>query len=100
MDKDKFSPLGVALREENFKAAYKLLKCPRLDTRQGAGLFCSMLHQAIAKLEVFVVEKLIERCEIDINVKEGNTGDTPLHLLMSVFPKNTTNSKYILELLI
>jgi hypothetical protein len=32
-----------------------------LDVTVGAGLFCSLLHLAIAKLEVFMVERLIDK---------------------------------------
>lgn len=97
LDKDKFSPLGLALRDEHFKCAYKLIKHPLLDVNIGAGLFCSMLHLAVAKLEVIIVEKLIEK-GCNVNVKETNTGDTPLHLLINVFSKNSTNSRQILEI--
>lgn len=55
LDKDKFSALGLALREEQFKCAYKLLRHPMLDVHTGAGLFCSLLHLAVAKLEVSMV---------------------------------------------
>jgi len=51
LDKDKFSPLGLALREENYKAAYKLLKHPLQDVSIGAGMFCSLVHLAVAKLQ-------------------------------------------------
>jgi hypothetical protein len=32
-----------------------------LDVTVGAGLFCSLLHLAIAKLEVLMVERLIDK---------------------------------------
>jgi hypothetical protein len=54
----------------------------------GAGLFCSLLHLAVAKLEVPMVQKLIDR-GINPNAKEINTGDTALHLLINVFSKNS-----------
>jgi hypothetical protein len=59
LDKDKYSPLGIALREDNFKAAYKLLKEEKTSVNEGAGLFCGILHLAVGKLDGFVVEKCI-----------------------------------------
>ena len=42
------------------------MKHPLLDITIGAGLFCSLLHLAVAKLEVGMVEQLIEK-GININ---------------------------------
>lgn len=36
----------------------------------------------------------------DVNLKDLNTGDYPIHLLMSVFNKNIINSRRILELIV
>jgi hypothetical protein len=58
-DKDKFTPLGMALRDENYKAALKLLALPQSDVKIGAGMFCSMLHLAVAKLNVIIVESVL-----------------------------------------
>lgn len=43
LDKDNFSPLGIALREESFKIAGILLNHPLCDVSKGAGMFCSIL---------------------------------------------------------
>lgn len=59
LDKDKFSPLGLAIREENFKASYKLLKDDRINVKDGAGLFSGILHLAVGKLEGFIVERCL-----------------------------------------
>lgn len=68
------------------------MKHPMLDVSIGAGLFCSLLHLAVAKLEVPIVEKLIEK-GCNVNTREINTGDSPLHLLINVFSKNVSSSR-------
>lgn len=51
-----------------------------------------MLHLAVVKQEVGLVDMIIER-GADTNAKEIDTGDTPVHLLMNVFTKNSLNSR-------
>lgn len=90
--------MGIALREDKFKAAHKLLNHPLLDVNIGAGIFSSIMHLAVVKQEVLIVEQLISKGS-DVNAVDANTGDTPLHLLMNVYSKNSNNSRSILMLL-
>lgn len=62
-------------------------------------MFCSLLHLAIAKLNVPIVEQLLARGS-EVNIKDSVTGDTPLHLLITVFQKSSRSSKRVLELLV
>lgn len=89
LDKDGFSALGLAMREELFPIAYKILDQNNLplDVSIGGGKHSTLLHIAIAKLDVKSVIKLLMR-GIDVNAKDAETGDTPLHSLMVVFTKN------------
>ena len=98
LDKDQYSPLGTALREEKFKIARKILMHEDVEVKNGGGPFSSLMHLAVAKLEVICVEKLIEKGAL-INAKDANSGDTPLHLLINVFSKNAINAKNILLML-
>jgi hypothetical protein len=63
VDKDGYSALGLALREEQFRIAYMILdqqKLP-LDISNGGGSHSTLLHIAVAKLDVKGVVKLIMR---------------------------------------
>lgn len=97
-DRDAFSPLGLALREERFKIALRLLQEPTVDVRFGGGPFCSLMHIAVAKLDVKTVEILLQK-GAPANVKDLAQGDAPIHLLINVFSKNVQNARRILELL-
>lgn len=57
------------------------------------------MHLAVARLDVKTVVKLIMR-QIDVNGKDTATGDTPLHLLMNVYCKNTIAARKILGFLV
>ena len=57
------------------------------------------MHLAVAKLEVKLVIKLIMR-DADVSFPDASTGDHPLHLLISVFSKNTVAAKKILNFLV
>ena len=61
-------------------------------------MFCSLLHLAVIKQDVILVEEIIAK-GADVNARDINTGDTCLHLLMNVYTKNHTNSFSILQLL-
>lgn len=58
----------------------------KVDVNLGGGIFGSPLHLAVVKVEVWIVKKLIQS-NADVN-KADNEGNTPLHLVMTVFSKN------------
>ena len=64
----------------------------------GGGIFGSPMHLAVVKLEVWIVKKLLMR-GADVN-KADCDGNTPLHLVMNVFSKNSQKCMSICELLI
>lgn len=57
------------------------------------------MHLAVAKLDTKSIIKLIMH-GADANVKDKNTGDTPLHLLMNVYTRNVIATRKILGFLI
>lgn len=101
LDREKYSALGLALREDQFRIAYMLLdqQTHQLDVSSGGGETCSLMHLAVAKLDVKSVIKLLMR-KAEVNVKDTATGDTPLHLLVVVFSKNSIAGRKILGFLI
>lgn len=70
-----------------------------VDVGSGGGESCSLMHLAVAKLDVKSVIKLIMR-KSPVNIKDTVTGDTPLHLLINVFMKNAVAGRKILGFLI
>jgi ankyrin repeat protein len=89
LDKDQYSALGMSMREEKMRIAYKILdqKYHLLNLDIGGGSHSTLMHLAVAKLDVKAVVKLLLR-NADVNSADLKTGDTPLHLLMNVFSKN------------
>lgn len=86
LDKDQCTPLCLAIREENFEAARILLAFKNVDVNLGGGIFGSPLHLAVVRLELWLIEALIER-GANVN-KVDSDGKTPLHFVMSLFSKN------------
>ena len=85
VDKDDFSALGLALHFDKIHAA-KLLLTYNPDVNTGAGGHGSPLHIAVGKMETWLVRDLLRKgAEPGSRDKEGNT---PLHLLMTVFEKS------------
>lgn len=99
LDRELYSPLGLALKLEKFKIAFRLLQEPHVDVEAGAGNYASCLFLAIAKTDVISVEKILQKGG-DVNKRTASTGDTPLHALISVFQKNVINARWILEILL
>lgn len=101
LDNDLYTPLGLALREEKQRIAHKLLDQKRytLDLNVGGGYWSSLMHIAVAKLDVKTVVKLIMR-KADPDAHDVKNGDRPLHTLMNVYQKNTVAAKKILGFLV
>ena len=59
LDNNNYSALGIALREEKFKIAYKLLQHPDINIQIGGGIFGHLINLAVVKLDVQTVERLI-----------------------------------------
>ena len=68
------------------------------DVNKGGGIFGSPLHLAIVRLKVSIIESLIKsNAHLD---KQDSDGNTPLHLIMTIFSKNPDRCAYILDLLV
>ncbi len=89
LDRDQYSALGMAMREEKMRIAYKILdqRMHPLNLEIGGGSHSTLMHLAVAKLDVKAVVKLILR-NADLNCADLKSGDRPLHLLINVFAKN------------
>jgi ankyrin repeat protein len=85
LDKDNCTPLCLAIREENFDCASRLINS-NVDVNLGGGIFGSPMHLAVVKLEIWIVRALILK-GADVN-KVDCEGNSPLHLVMNVFSKN------------
>jgi ankyrin repeat protein len=101
VDEDGYSPLGLALRDENHDLAARLLDQTRhrLYVETGSGKYASLLHLAVTKLDVKSVVKLIMR-DVNVDIKDPISGDTPLHCLIGHYLKNLVAARKILEFLI
>lgn len=68
------------------------------DVNKGGGIFGSPLHIAIVRLKVSIIEALVnQKADLD---KQDSDGNTPLHLIMTIFSKNPDRCSYILDLLV
>jgi ankyrin repeat protein len=67
------------------------------DVNLGGGIFGSPVHLAIVRLQISIIQSLIDK-GADLN-KQDSDGNTPLHLVMNIFSKNPERCCHILELL-
>ena len=98
LDKDKFSALGLSIRENHDKITSYLLDWDRVDLNTGAGNLGSPLHIAVVNLKIDIILKMVN-AGADVNWKE-NEGNTPLHQLISIYSKNELDSFKILKILL
>ena len=56
-----------------------------------------MLFLAVSKLDVIAVDKILSK-EAMLYYRDPDSGDFPIHLLMSIFTKNVINAKRIMEI--
>ena len=65
-----------------------------MDVTIGGGQHSSLMHMAVAKIDVKTVIKLIMR-KADPDTVDAKNGDRPLHTLMNVYQKNPVAAKKI-----
>ena len=98
LDKDNYTPLCLALRDDNLAAA-KVLLDNGADINIGGGVLGSPLHMATIKTEAWLVKDFVFKYNADVNLTDGE-GNTPLHLVMSVFSRNPRKCMIIAETLL
>ena len=98
IDQYKFNAYGLAMREEHFQVGLHLLEMPSFtfyDPFKGSGTFGSLLHLAVAKLQVEHVKIMLQH-DITTCLVDELSGDTPLHVLMTVYHKRPAEAKELL----
>ncbi|EAS02772.2 ankyrin repeat protein (macronuclear) [Tetrahymena thermophila SB210] len=97
MDDDYQTPLSLALLEEKFLSA-KILLFFGADPLLGGGKLGTCLHIAVTKMDIEIVNQILNRGG-DANSRDFE-GNTPLHLIFSIFRKDKRKAASIIELLI
>jgi ankyrin repeat protein len=97
IDLDGFTPLVIALKEDNIRAAKIVAQAgARLDI--GGGSFGSVLNLAVIKSEPWLVNTVI-KSGIDPNSLD-NEGNTCLHHLMTVYKKHKHKNALIADMIV
>ncbi len=100
LDREGYSPLGLAIMEENPVAAEKLIEVAgkfRIDA--GSGATYSLLHLAVSSFSAATVSLLISQPGADVGLRDID-GNTPLHVLFSIFDKYVEGAVKIGEILV
>lgn len=97
LDCEGYSPLLVAVREEHQEIATALVRVG-VDVNCGGGLFGSPLHVATVNFDPRMVLLLL-CAKADVNQTDAD-GNTPLHVLMSVFDKGGKRASAIGQILL
>ena len=90
------------MREEHFQVGLHLLEMPSFtffDPFKGSGTFGSLLHLAVAKLQVEHVKIMLQH-DISPCLVDELSGDTPLHVLVTVYHKRPAEARELLQLLV
>jgi ankyrin repeat protein len=69
-----------------------------VDVNLGGGIYGSPLHLAVVRLEIWLIQALIQK-GADVN-KTDCDNKTPLHFVMNLFSKNPQKCAFIAELLL
>jgi len=97
LDQDGQTPLSLAIREEKYFLA-RILLLHGADPKIGGGAFGSSLHMVTSKHQLGMVKELLKH---GANPNCGDLeGNTPLHLLFSIFSKNLDISQEMSQLLL
>ena len=86
LDKDKFTALGLAVRENHDRIALLLLEAEKADLNIGAGNLGSPLHIAVVNHKIEIVMKMVEMgADVDRKDNEGNLSLISRFWLFDVF---------------
>lgn len=98
LEKDQCTPLGLALRDDKEEVAHILLEKDTVDVNEGNGSFGAPLHIAVSKNKVAIIKKLIQK-QVDVNKLDFKM-QTPLHIIMDVYSRETKLAEEITRLLV
>lgn len=90
-----FSPLMIALKEDNVQAA-KVLVQAGAEFDIGGGVFGSVLNLAVLKSEPWLVSTILKSSKV---LSYDNDGNSCFHHLMSVYKKHKHRNKIIADLI-
>ena len=96
-DANGYSPLMVAIKNDKSTIGQMLIEAGA-SFKYGAGNYGSILHIAVYKSEVWLIE-LVLAGGVDVNTIDAE-GNTSLHILMGIFNKQKYKSKRIGELIL
>ena len=97
IDIDGFSPLVIALKEDNVAVAKIMIQAgARLDI--GAGCYGSVLNLAVIKSEPWLVTTLI-KAGADVNMQDSE-GNSCLHHLMTIYKKHKHRNALIADMIV
>jgi ankyrin repeat protein len=96
-DANGYSPLMVAVKSDKSTISRMLIEAGA-SFKYGAGNYGSILHIAVYKSEVWLVE-LVLAGGVDVDTIDAE-GNTALHILMGIFCKQKHKSKRIGELIV
>jgi len=96
VDKDLQTPLTLSILEEKFRSVEHIIELGA-DCLAGGGIFGSSLHLAVSKLNVKIVEKLLEKlgCQNNRKINQDFDKNSPFHILFSIFAKDSKNAEKI-----
>jgi len=98
LDKEGYTPLGIAIRYHKSEAAFLLLSL-NADVSIGNGPFGTPLHMAVFKSDLNMIIELLGK-GADPNAVSPEIANTPLHYLFASFDRCPYRSAAIAERLI
>lgn len=98
LEKDQCTPLGLALRDDHEEIAHVLIEKEKVDVNLGGGSFGAPIHIAVSKNKYQTIHKLILR-NVNVNKVDFKL-QTPLHIIMDVFSRNTELAEEITRILV
>ena len=95
-DSDGYSPLVISIKQDKVSICRMLIGAGA-SFRYGAGSYGSVLHIAVYKCEIWLIEMIL-LAGVDVNMIDAE-GNTPLHILMGVFGRQKFKCKRIGDML-